>query len=79
LPLEPDTIKPILNQILPESRVVGYIIHIQIEKAGKLEFGSYDNFHPDCITCHSAVPQALLEELLVKGVLRSFTTEQNDP
>ena len=25
------------------------IIHIQIEKDGLLQFGAYDNFHPECI------------------------------
>ena len=25
------------------------VIHVQIEKAGRLEFGAYDNFSPDCL------------------------------
>ncbi|MGH7173881.1 MAG: hypothetical protein ACRELG_26685, partial [Gemmataceae bacterium] len=45
LPLEAETIRPILDEVLPEGRVVHDIIHVQIERMGRLEFGAYDNFH----------------------------------
>src|SRR5438552_2787504 len=45
LPLEPDGIRAILDAVLPEGRVVHDIVHVQIETAGRLEFGAYDNFH----------------------------------
>jgi hypothetical protein len=72
LPLEPESITPILNEILPEARVVRHIIHVQIERGGRLEFGAYDNFHRDCVVCWAAVPQELLRRLQVSGVLRSW-------
>ena len=71
-PLEPETIKPILAEVLPEARVVHQIMHIQIEKDGRIAFGSYDNFHPECIVAGPGVPMALLEQLQASGVLRSF-------
>ncbi len=73
LPLTPDTIRPILDVILPQNRFMKDICHIQIERAGKLEFGSYDNFHPDSIVCSLRVPVELLATLQHKGVIRSWT------
>ncbi len=72
LPLEPDTIRPILDQVLPGARVVHDIIHIQIAKHGRREFGAYDNFHPDCIVCGPLIPQSLLDNLQRRGVLRTY-------
>ena len=50
------------------------IVHIQIEKDGELEFGSYDNFDPECIVCFLGVSVDLLNSLKDKGILRSWTT-----
>ncbi len=71
-PLETETIGQILLEILPNGRVVHEIIHIQIEKDGQIAFGSYDNFHPECLVAGPTVPKSLLEELKEKGILRSF-------
>src|SRR5262249_5634068 len=68
VPLEPSLETAILSVIggtFPSS-----IIHIQIEKAGILEFGAYDNFYPECIFFGSAVSQTLLDSLISQGVLR---------
>jgi hypothetical protein len=48
------------------------IIHIQIEKGGRLVFGAYDNFHADCVSAHTEIPQSLLQDLKDKGVIRSY-------
>jgi hypothetical protein len=72
LPLEPETIRPILAEVLPEGRVVRNITHVQIERAGRLAFGAYDNFHRDCVVCWPAVSRELLEQMRVSGVLRSW-------
>jgi hypothetical protein len=34
------------NDLLSEG---GGIIHVQIASGGRLVFGAYDNFHPDCV------------------------------
>jgi len=73
LPLESHTVRPILDVVLPNRRFMDDIVHIQIEKNGRLEFGSYDNFHPECIVCHSGVRTELLNALRDKGVIRSWT------
>ena len=46
------------------------IIHIQIEKSGRLEFGAYDNFHPECIFFGSAVREAVIERLASQEIIR---------
>ena len=69
LPLEPDIIQPILDRVLPENRVLSDVRHIQIEKGGLLQFGSYDSFSPGCLCCGPAVPIGILDELRLKGIL----------
>jgi hypothetical protein len=71
VPLEADTIAPILANVLPSGRIVHQIEHIQILKDGDRQFGAYDNFHPECVVCGDAVPFRLLDHLLAIGVLRS--------
>jgi hypothetical protein len=48
------------------------IIHVQIERAGVLQLGAYDNFHPDCVVTGPAVQPALLSELKSKSIVRNF-------
>src|SRR5262245_43200851 len=74
LPLEAHTIRPIREFVLYGRRCVDDIVHIQIEKNGRLEFGSYDNFHRECIVCFLGVSPDLLNVLRDKGVIRSWTT-----
>ena len=69
VPLEPSTTQTILSKLggsVPKS-----IIHVQIEKAGVLEFGAYDNFHPECLYIGKVVTEKLLESLSSQGVLVS--------
>jgi hypothetical protein len=70
LPLEPDTIKAILDHVLPDTCLLTGIVHIEIEKDQQIEFGAYDNF--DTVFCGPAVPRDLLDGMLVAGVLRSI-------
>ena len=72
IPLEAETMRLILDEVLPEGRVVHDILHVQIEKSGKLAFGAYDNFHPECIVCWPVVPVSLLDNLVDKGILRTY-------
>jgi hypothetical protein len=76
LPLEPDTIKPILKQVLPEGRIVHEIGAIQIEKNGKVEFVAADNFHRECVSVGSAVPEDFLKQLVQSGVLRGYKSQR---
>lgn len=71
VPLEPPMGKKIMAAIggtLPNA-----IIHIQIEKNGSLQFGAYDNFHPECIYWGSTVKQAVIESLISQGIIRPYT------
>ncbi|MBI5359375.1 MAG: hypothetical protein HZA48_02200 [Planctomycetes bacterium] len=73
LPLEHDTIRPILDVVLPDNRYKDNIIHVQIEKRGELRFDSYDQFHHECIVCFLGVPTKFLDDLKQKGILLSWT------
>lgn len=77
VPLEADTIRPILDVVLPGRRYLVDIIHVQIEQHGDLQFGSYDNFHKDCIVCYSGIPTTLLDQLQASGVIRSWCRQDD--
>lgn len=62
----------IWDQLLQLDRLIERLIHVQIEKEGRLIFGAYDNFHKDCVFVSEAVPLKLLEELEKSGVIRSI-------
>ncbi|HLP84257.1 MAG TPA: hypothetical protein VK157_07900 [Phycisphaerales bacterium] len=78
LPLELDTVQPILDVILPNRRYLDDIIHIQIAHADTLRFGAYDNFHRDCVVAYEGVDTNLLEELQASGVIRSWKYAPSD-
>ena len=62
LPMEAATIPQIFTAIggtLPRS-----ILHVQIEKRGKLAFAAYDNFNSECIFFGEAVPAGFIERLI---------------
>ena len=71
-PLNQTTVVPILNTLGSGKELVSEIIHIQISVSGKLEFGAYDQFHPDCVVTGSRVSRELLSELADCGIVRSF-------
>jgi hypothetical protein len=72
VPLETNTIPLILDQLMRSKDVWRDIIHIQIERNGIIEFGAYDNFHPDCVVSGSNISRTLLEKLVSEGAIQSF-------
>jgi hypothetical protein len=48
------------------------IIHVQIERGGKMAFAAYDSFHRECVVAYSAVSSTLLDELTKTRVLRTY-------
>jgi hypothetical protein len=79
LPLTPESVRPILDVVLPHDRYLEDIIHIQIERAGDLQFGSYDNFHHECIVGFPpAVTPKLLNQLQSTGILRSWSVPHEE-
>ena len=71
LSLETETVRPIMAAI--GATVPRRIVHIQIEKNGRLELGLYDNFSPKGMFFGSAVTPALIESLQNEGVLSPWT------
>jgi hypothetical protein len=71
IPLEPE-ILPAIWAAIQNGGISHRIIHMQIEKNGKLEFGAYDNFHEECVVSGPAITAPFLEELRSKHILRSF-------
>jgi hypothetical protein len=67
LPLELDTIRPIIKAMggtIPKS-----ILHIQIAKADKLEFGAYDQFHLGALFVGEALGGDFLDVMVSEGIL----------
>ena len=71
LRLSADTVATVFQQVM-SAGLKRAIIHVQIERAGVLELGAYDNFHPECVVTGSGVCAKLLDELKSKRVLRDF-------
>jgi len=72
MPLTPETILPILNQILPRGKCVHDIMHIEIEKAGELAVSACDNLHRECTAVSPSVPTTILDDLITHGVIRKY-------
>jgi hypothetical protein len=71
LPLETETIKSILAAVggtVPRS-----ILHIQVEKDGRLELGLYDNFAPKEMFFGPAVTPLFIETMQSEGLLSIWT------
>jgi hypothetical protein len=71
LRLTPETVDPILKQVLAAG-LNHAIIHVQIERNNVLELGAYDNFHSECVATGGGVGSALLDEMKNANVLRDF-------
>lgn len=78
LPLTPGTVHIILKELRSDDPGLDQLIHVQVEKAGLLQFGAYDEFAPNCVWCGPAVPVTLLDALRSKGILRSFVVPASD-
>jgi hypothetical protein len=72
IPLETSMGHKLLSAI--SGAVPKRIIHRQIEKDGILQFGAYDNFHPECISFGPALNQEFLDSLVSQGILKPFRT-----
>jgi hypothetical protein len=71
LPLEPEMVKPIIAAI--GGTVPMSILHIQIQKDGRLELGLYDNFAPKGIFFGPAVTPFFIATLQNEGILSPWT------
>jgi hypothetical protein len=69
VPLEPTTVCSVLSAI--GGSVPRRILHVQIEKSGKIEFAAYDRFYAGCLVFGPAVSRGLIDGLVSQGVLRS--------
>lgn len=67
VPLEATTIQRIIASI--GGTIPSAIKHIQIEKAGSLEFGAYDNFHPHAMAFGNALTESFMASLISDGLL----------
>ena len=71
LPMGPDAIRSIQSAIggtIPRS-----ILHIQVSRAGKLEFGAYDRFHPEALFFGESLGDDFLNDQIARGILDMAT------
>jgi hypothetical protein len=47
-------------------------VHIQVERAGNLVLGAYDNFHRNCVVASEPTSESFLAELKAWGVIGSY-------
>lgn len=72
LPLEKETAGVILNQLIHKNKFIDEIEAIQIEKNGKIEFLSGDNFHNGCISVGEYFSTDFLENLIATNIIRFY-------
>lgn len=78
VPLEVETI-PMIWRALP-GRVPWNVIHVLIERDGKLAFAAYDHFDPDGgIVCSTTLPEGFLERLRLERVIDSYAPTPASP
>lgn len=70
LPLEADRVKAIIAAV--GGTVPRGILHIQIEKSGRLELGLYDNFDPKASFFGSALKPLFFTQLQSDGIMTSW-------
>lgn len=74
LPLEAATVQPILDLVAPGGRLIPQVVHVQIEKKGRLEFAAYDRFADDAVTCGGGTtPVRTLWHLERTGAIERWT------
>jgi hypothetical protein len=71
LPLEVETVEQIVAAV--GGTVPSGILHIQIQKDGRLEFGSYDNFSPNGMFLGPALTPSFINRLRTDGVLSPWS------
>jgi len=74
LPLIPATVPEIEKAIVSKVGFKKYagIVHVQIERQGRLGFVACDHFHEDCVWVSEVVPATFLAELVKNRVLYSY-------
>jgi hypothetical protein len=74
LPLTPRTVPEIEKAIVSKVAFKDYagIVHVQIDRQGRLAFVACDHFHEDCVWVSEAVPATFLAELVKNRVLYSY-------
>jgi hypothetical protein len=74
LPLTPATVPEIEKAIVSKVAFKNNagIVHVQIDRQGRLAFVACDHFHEDCVWVSEAVPETFLAELVRNRVLYSY-------
>ncbi|WP_109486830.1 hypothetical protein [Occallatibacter savannae] len=70
LPLERATVPEIVRGI--GGTIPRGLLHIQIEKGGRLAFAAYDNFHPDCTYFGEAISADFIERLIANKCIAAI-------
>lgn len=73
LPLTPQNVSAIVKAITSKIAFGNRgIIHVQIERNGKMAFAAYHDFDRECVVAYPAVSSASPDELTMTGVLRNY-------
>jgi hypothetical protein len=67
LPLEVEMVRPIMAAV--GGTVPRGLIHVQVQKEGRLQLGLYDNFDPNCMFLGPGLTPSFIATLQEAGVL----------
>jgi hypothetical protein len=76
LPLTPAMVPAIEKAVVSKVAFESYagIVHVQIERQGRLAFLACDHFHEECVWVSDAVPAPFLSDLVKSRVLYSYAS-----
>ena len=77
LPLTASTVPGIIKAL--GGTIPRRILHIQIAKDEKLEFGAYDNFHPESLYVGASLSQTFMNSLISEGMLERKQMQESTP
>ncbi len=78
IPLNETNRRIVIENILPRVGVRNHVDHIEIAQNGIKIFGSYDNFHPECVWLDSSIGEGILPAMLNERIILSYELKESN-
>jgi hypothetical protein len=70
--------KRLIESLLPRIGIRANVWHIEIARNGIKIFGSYDNFHPECVWLDQSLGEEMVKTMLNEKVILGFEAKEAD-
>jgi hypothetical protein len=69
LPLDRDAVPPLIQALVADPNWTEHVIHLMVERAGRLAVGPYDNLDPDGTWIGASIERAVLDRMVTMRVV----------